>query len=148
MWKFRSMRPDAEQLLEQVQEQAARDDAGNAVMFKMKQDPRVTRSGRILRMWSLDELPQLFNVLTGDMSLVGPRPPLPREVASYESVVTRKFLVKPGITGPWQVSGRSSLSWEESVRLDLGYVENWSMTMDLQILFRTIKVVLKRDGAY
>lgn len=147
MIKFRSMRTDAEQVLEELKRQAGQD-AGNDVMFKMKDDPRVTRVGRILRATSIDELPQLFNVLRGDMSLVGPRPPLPREVEAYEQHVRRKFLVKPGITGLWQVSGRSSLSWEESVRLDLYYVENWSLTGDLQILFRTFKAVLKRDGAY
>lgn len=147
MMKFRSMRTDAEAVLEQLKDQAGQD-AGNGVLFKMKNDPRVTRVGRVLRATSIDELPQLFNVLRGDMSLVGPRPPLPREVEAYEQDVRRKFLVKPGITGLWQVSGRSSLSWEESVRLDLYYVENWSLTGDLQILFRTVKAVLKRDGAY
>lgn len=147
MMKFRSMRTDAEAVLEQLKGQAGQD-AGNGVLFKMKNDPRVTRVGRVLRATSIDELPQLFNVLRGDMSLVGPRPPLPREVEAYEQDVRRKFLVKPGITGLWQVSGRSSLSWEESVRLDLYYVENWSLTGDLQILFRTVKAVLKRDGAY
>lgn len=147
MMKFRSMRTDAEAVLEQLKDQAGQD-AGNGVLFKMKNDPRVTRVGRVLRATSIDELPQLFNVLRGDMSLVGPRPPLPREVEAYEKDVRRKFLVKPGITGLWQVSGRSSLSWEESVRLDLYYVENWSLTGDLQILFRTVKAVLKRDGAY
>jgi len=101
-----------------------------------------------LRKFSVDELPQLFNVLCGDMSLVGPRPPLEREVEQYEAQVRRRFLVKPGITGLWQVNGRSRLSWEESVRLDLYYVENWSLVGDLRILFRTVKVVLHRDGAY
>lgn len=147
MIKFRSMRTDAEKVLAELKK-ASGQDAGNGVMFKMKDDPRVTKIGRILRATSIDELPQLFNVIKGDMSLVGPRPPLPREVEAYEKDVHRKFLVKPGITGLWQVSGRSSLSWEESVRLDLYYVENWSLTGDLQILFRTFKAVLKRDGAY
>lgn len=147
MIKFRSMRTDAEKVLAELKKTSGQD-AGNDVMFKMKDDPRVTRIGRILRATSIDELPQLFNVIKGDMSLVGPRPPLPREVEAYEKDVHRKFLVKPGITGLWQVSGRSSLSWEESVRLDLYYVENWSLTGDLQILFRTFKAVLKRDGAY
>lgn len=123
-------------------------DAGNSVMFKMKNDPRVTKVGKFLRRYSLDELPQLFNVLNGTMSLVGPRPPLLREVKTYEKHVYRKFLVKPGITGLWQVNGRSNLSWEDSVRLDLYYVENWSMMGDLQILFRTFKAVVGRDGAY
>ncbi|MFC7579881.1 sugar transferase [Schaalia naturae] len=148
MWKFRSMRPDAEQVLARLKNELEERDAGNVVMFKMRDDPRVTRVGRFLRASSIDELPQLFNVLGGSMSLVGPRPPLPREVETYEARVTRKFLVKPGITGLWQVNGRSALSWEESVRLDLSYAENWSMMLDIQILFRTAKVVLRRDGAY
>jgi lipopolysaccharide/colanic/teichoic acid biosynthesis glycosyltransferase len=121
---------------------------GNEVMFKMKNDPRVTPVGGFLRRFSLDELPQLFNVLAGSMSLVGPRPPLDREVAIYEHHVHRRFLVKPGITGLWQVSGRSNLSWEDTVRLDLYYVENWSITGDLMILWRTARAVLARDGAY
>lgn len=147
MFKFRSMRTDAEDVLARIRAEAAQD-AGNDVLFKMKDDPRVTRVGRVLRKLSLDELPQLVNVLRGDMSLVGPRPPLPREVQGYEAEVMRKFLVKPGITGLWQVSGRSSLSWEQSVRLDLYYVENWSLTADFQILVRTVKAVLSRSGAY
>jgi len=148
MWKFRSMRTDAERVLEHLRREQGLQDAGNEILFKMKDDPRVTRVGRVIRALSLDELPQLINVLVGDMSLVGPRPPLPREVSSYEADVMRKFMVKPGITGLWQVSGRSELSWEESVRLDLYYVENWSLTEDIRILFRTVKVVLARDGAY
>lgn len=147
MLKFRSMRVDAEQILAKLrQEQQA--DAGNTVMFKMKDDPRITKVGRFLRRYSLDELPQLFNVLNGTMSLIGPRPPLLREVKTYEKHVYRKFLVKPGITGLWQVNGRSNLSWEDSVRLDLYYVENWSMMGDIQILFRTFKAVVGSDGAY
>lgn len=145
MLKFRSMIINADQ---QVKALASQTDAGNTVMFKMKHDPRVTRVGRVLRRFSLDELPQLINVLKGNMSLVGPRPPLPREVENFDSTVLRKFLVKPGITGLWQVSGRSDLSWEETVRLDLYYVENWSLIVDLQILFRTVKAVFARDGAY
>ena len=121
---------------------------GNIVMFKMRDDPRITPIGRVLRRYSLDELPQLFNVLVGSMSLVGPRPPLDREVAVYENHVHRRFLVKPGITGLWQVSGRSSLSWEDTVRLDLYYVENWSITGDVVILWRTAKAVVGRDGAF
>lgn len=146
MLKFRSMVIDAEARLAELQ--AAQRDAGNAVMFKMKDDPRVTPIGRFIRRFSLDELPQLFNVLGGSMSLVGPRPPLPRETDVYDSHVHRRFLVKPGITGLWQVSGRSNLSWEDTVRLDLYYVENWSMTGDLVILWRTAKAVLGSDGAY
>jgi exopolysaccharide biosynthesis polyprenyl glycosylphosphotransferase len=146
MLKFRSMVFDAEQRLTtlEVMERAE----GNTVMFKMKNDPRVTPIGGFLRRFSIDELPQLFNVLGGSMSLVGPRPPLEREVAIYEHHVHRRFLVKPGITGLWQVSGRSNLSWEDTVRLDLYYVENWSITGDLTILWRTARAVLARDGAY
>lgn len=146
MWKFRSMRRDAEQVLAQL-DAADRMDPGS-VLFKMKDDPRVTRVGRFIRRYSIDELPQVFNVLMGSMSLVGPRPSLAREVAQYEHHVHRRFLVKPGITGLWQVSGRSDLPWDEAVRLDLYYVENWSMTADLVILWRTAQVVLRGSGAY
>src|SRR5690606_20498976 len=121
---------------------------GNGVLFKIKNDPRITRVGRFLRRYSIDELPQLWNVFKGDMSLVGPRPPLASEVAAYEKWVHRRLLVKPGITGLWQVSGRSDLSWDDSVRLDLYYVENWSLTTDLVILWRTLRAVLAKDGAY
>jgi exopolysaccharide biosynthesis polyprenyl glycosylphosphotransferase len=144
MLKFRSMVVDAEARLAALQ---AKRDAGNTVMFKMKDDPRVTPIGRVLRRYSLDELPQLFNVLLGSMSLVGPRPPLPREVQEYDHHVNRRFLVKPGITGLWQVSGRSALNWEDTVRLDLYYVENWSLTGDLVILWRTARAVVG-EGAY
>ncbi len=146
MLKFRSMVVDAEVKLDALQSQTRVE--GNAVMFKMKNDPRVTPIGRFLRRFSLDELPQLMNVFFGNMSLVGPRPPLEREVNEYEHHVHRRFLVKPGITGLWQVSGRSNLSWEDTVRLDLYYVENWSITGDLVILWRTAKAVVGRDGAY
>ncbi|QIS39205.1 sugar transferase [Clavibacter capsici] len=146
MLKFRTMGTDAESRLRELQEEAR--DAGNSVLFKMKDDPRVTPVGRFLRRYSLDELMQLVNVLNGSMSLVGPRPPLAREVEAYESKVHRRFLVKPGITGLWQVSGRSNLSWEDSVRLDLYYVENWSIVGDLVILWKTARAVLRREGAY
>lgn len=146
MLKFRSMVVDAEQRLGELSELTRSE--GNAVMFKMKNDPRVTPVGGFLRRYSLDELPQLFNVLGGSMSLVGPRPPLDSEVAIYENHVHRRFLVKPGITGLWQVSGRSDLSWEDTVRLDLYYVENWSITGDLLILWRTFRAVVAREGAY
>jgi exopolysaccharide biosynthesis polyprenyl glycosylphosphotransferase len=146
MLKFRSMVTDAEAQLAKLQNETRLE--GNAVLFKMRDDPRVTPVGRFLRRFSLDELPQLFNVFGGSMSLVGPRPPLEREVEQYEKHVHRRFLVKPGITGLWQVSGRSNLSWEDTVRLDLYYVENWSMTGDLVILWRTAKAVLAREGAY
>ena len=146
MLKFRSMVTDAEDRLSDLLEQERAE--GNAILFKMKDDPRVTPFGRILRRYSLDELPQLINVFRGEMSLVGPRPPVQREVELYEKHVNRRFLVKPGVTGLWQVSGRSNLSWEDSVRLDLYYVENWSMTADILILFRTLRAVVARDGAY
>ncbi|QEW04755.1 sugar transferase [Microbacterium lushaniae] len=140
MLKFRSMVPNAEELLEQLAD--GKRDAGNEVMFKMKNDPRITPVGRVMRKFSLDELPQLFNVIGGSMSLVGPRPPLPKEVAQYADHVHRRFLAKPGITGLWQVSGRSSLSWEDSVRLDLSYVENWSLMGDVVILLKTGRAAL------
>lgn len=146
MLKFRSMRDDAEDILAQL-DVADRLDPGN-ILFKMKDDPRVTGVGKFLRRYSIDELPQLFNVLRGDMSLVGPRPSLAREVENYENHVHRRFMVKPGITGLWQVSGRSDLAWEEAVRLDLYYVENWSLTADLAILARTGRAVLRGSGAY
>jgi lipopolysaccharide/colanic/teichoic acid biosynthesis glycosyltransferase len=120
----------------------------DGVLFKIRHDPRITPLGRWLRRHSLDELPQLINVLAGQMSLVGPRPPLPAEVAQYGDDVRRRLVVKPGLTGLWQVSGRSDLSWEESVRLDLRYVENWSLALDLQILWRTVFAVAKSSGAY
>jgi lipopolysaccharide/colanic/teichoic acid biosynthesis glycosyltransferase len=114
----------------------------------MRKDPRVTWVGSFLRKYSLDELPQLINVLTGDMSLVGPRPHVTREVEQYGPDMHRRLLVKPGITGLWQVSGRSDLSWEETVELDVRYVENWSLGLDLAILWRTIRAVLRSAGAY
>ena len=146
MVKFRSMVSDAEDKLSLIQ--GSLRDAGNDVLTKSKSDPRVTRSGAFLRRWSIDELPQLFNVLAGEMSLVGPRPPLASEVNQYDGVAHLRLAAVPGITGLWQVSGRSDLSWEESVRLDLEYVENWSPLVDVIILFRTIPAVLKRTGAY
>ena len=117
-------------------------------LFKIRQDPRITRVGARLRRFSLDELPQLINVVKGEMSLVGPRPPLPREVDTYPDDVRRRLLVRPGLTGLWQVSGRSDLSWEETVRLDLYYVENWSPLLDLTILWRTVSAVTSARGAY
>ncbi|HEU5008798.1 MAG TPA: sugar transferase [Jatrophihabitantaceae bacterium] len=123
-------------------------DVPTGPLFKVRNDPRVTRIGRVLRRCSLDELPQLWNVLTGTMSIVGPRPALPEEVARYEPHVYGRLLVKPGITGLWQVSGRSDLSWDESVRLDLYYARNWSFALDAQILLRTVVAVLSGRGAY
>jgi exopolysaccharide biosynthesis polyprenyl glycosylphosphotransferase len=144
MVKFRSMVTTAETDLATLVEK----NQGNGLLFKLKDDPRVTGVGRVIRKYSLDEFPQLWNVLIGEMSLVGPRPPLPREVESYESHVRRRLYIKPGLTGMWQVNGRSDLSWDESVRLDLYYVENWSLTGDLMIVWRTVKVLLKPVGAY
>jgi exopolysaccharide biosynthesis polyprenyl glycosylphosphotransferase len=142
--KFRTMVVDAEARLAELRAQNEND----GVLFKMRKDPRITRIGGTLRKLSLDELPQLFNVLIGEMSLVGPRPPLPDEAAQYAAHVRRRLVVKPGITGLWQVSGRSDLSWDESVRLDLRYVENWSLALDLQILWKTIAALLWSSGAY
>ncbi|MEO3812092.1 sugar transferase [Sphaerisporangium sp. B11E5] len=140
--KFRTMRVDAER--HRVGLVSDRD----GVLFKIRDDPRVTPLGAWLRRLSLDELPQLVNVLSGHMSLVGPRPPLPEEVAGYGDDVRRRLVVRPGMTGLWQVNGRSDLSWEESVRLDLRYVENWSLTLDLQILWKTWSAVARGSGAY
>ena len=144
MWKLRSMYTDADRRKQELTEQ----NDGNGVLFKMRDDPRVTPVGKILRRYSLDELPQLLNVVRGDMSLVGPRPPLGEEVARYEDATHRRLRVRPGLTGLWQVSGRSDLSWEESVRLDLRYVDNWSVAMDMMILWKTTRAVLRGSGAY
>lgn len=143
MIKFRSMVVGAEDMLAELQA-----DSGNEVMFKMRDDPRVTRVGRFIRRTSIDELPQLLNVVKGDMSLVGPRPPLVAEVSGYGNDARRRLLVRPGITGLWQISGRSNLDWEETVRLDLYYVENWSLVGDLVILWRTLRAVISSEGAY
>ncbi|MGB2570182.1 sugar transferase [Micromonospora citrea] len=142
--KFRTMVINADALLAEL---VARNET-DGLMFKMRDDPRVTRVGRLLRKYSLDELPQLVNVLLGQMSLVGPRPPLPSEVARYDGDVARRLLVKPGMTGLWQVSGRSDLSWEDGIRLDLYYVENWSLAADLTILWKTFGAVVRGRGAY
>ncbi|WP_226366702.1 sugar transferase [Pseudonocardia sp. ICBG162] len=142
MLKFRSMCVGAEAL------RTALTSDGDGPLFKVRGDPRVTRVGAFLRRYSLDELPQLLNVLGGSMSLVGPRPPLPHEVATYADDARRRLLVKPGMTGLWQVSGRSTLTWEESVRLDLRYVENWTPALDLLILWKTLGAVLSGRGAY
>jgi len=144
LFKFRTMVVDAEQRkleLEKLNE-------GAGVLFKMRKDPRVTKVGAILRRWSLDELPQLLNVLLGDMSLVGPRPALPKEVANYGDHMRRRLVVRPGLSGLWQVSGRSGLSWEEAMRLDLRYVDNWSIVLDMQILWKTFSAVIHGSGAY
>lgn len=144
MHKFRSMGVNAEEELQRLTSL----NQGSGPLFKLRQDPRVTKVGEWMRRHSLDELPQFFNVLKGQMSLVGPRPPLPSEVANYDSSAYRRLYIKPGVTGLWQVSGRSDLSWQESVRLDLYYVENWSLTGDLMIMWRTFRVMLAPEGAY
>jgi exopolysaccharide biosynthesis polyprenyl glycosylphosphotransferase len=145
MLKFRTMVVDAEARRAEL---VGQNERAEGLLFKIRADPRVTPFGRLLRKLSLDELPQLVNVLSGSMSLVGPRPPLPEEVALYEDDVRRRLLVKPGLTGLWQISGRSDLTWDESVRLDLRYVENWSLTLDLMILWKTAFAVVRSAGAY
>jgi exopolysaccharide biosynthesis polyprenyl glycosylphosphotransferase len=144
MLKFRSMVVDAESQLAALGSQ----DEGAGVLFKIRGDPRITRCGRWMRKYSLDELPQFWNVLMGDMSLVGPRPPLSREVSAYEQHTHRRLLIKPGITGLWQINGRSDLPWDEAVRLDLYYVENWSLAGDLMIMWRTFRAMTRPSGAY
>jgi exopolysaccharide biosynthesis polyprenyl glycosylphosphotransferase len=144
LYKFRTMVVEAEQqkaLLETHNE-------GAGVLFKIRDDPRITKTGAALRRWSLDELPQLINVLLGQMSLVGPRPALPEEAAKYGDYVRRRLAVRPGMTGLWQIHGRSDLPWEEAVRLDLRYVENWSLALDLLILWKTWPAVARGHGAY
>ncbi len=144
IYKFRTMVVDAEQRRMQL----LVSNESDGVLFKLRRDPRVTAVGAHLRRWSVDELPQLFNVFLGQMSLVGPRPALPDEAAKYADHVSRRLVVKPGLTGLWQVNGRSDLSWDESVRLDLRYVENWSFALDLHIMWKTISALVRRSGAY
>ncbi|ESU46381.1 undecaprenyl-phosphate galactose phosphotransferase [Streptomyces sp. HCCB10043] len=144
MWKFRTMVADAEQLKAQL----AVVNEVDGPLFKMRSDPRVTPVGRMLRRTSIDELPQLLNVLLGHMSLVGPRPPLPEEASRYDEREHRRLAVKPGLTGLWQVSGRSDLSWQETVSLDLWYVDNWSVAADMGLLARTVRAVTDGRGAY
>ena len=145
MYKFRSMVTNAEELKKKLAEENGQSDR---FIFKMKDDPRITKIGHFIRKTSLDEFPQFFNVLKGDMSLVGPRPALPDEVARYGSLYSTRLLVKPGITGPWQVSGRSDLSQEQSEYLDVSYIENWSIAGDLAILAKTVLVVFRGTGSY
>ena len=145
IYKFRTMVVNAEALLSEFREE---NESVGGVLFKIRRDPRITAIGAKLRKSSLDELPQLINVLKGEMSLVGPRPALPEEAAKYADHVRRRLVVKPGLTGMWQVNGRSELSWDESVRMDLRYVENWSFALDMQILWKTISVMLHGSGAY
>lgn len=144
IWKFRSMRVDADRMLAEL----AAHNEHDGPLFKMREDPRLTKIGATIRKYSLDELPQLFNVVLGTMSLVGPRPPLQTEVDQYAQHVHRRLLVKPGMTGLWQVSGRADLEWDEAVRLDLYYVENWSVALDLMILWKTLFAVVRGSGAY
>ncbi|MFF9769333.1 exopolysaccharide biosynthesis polyprenyl glycosylphosphotransferase [Streptomyces sp. NPDC014636] len=144
MWKFRTMVVGADRMMSGLEEANESD----GLMFKVRRDPRVTPLGRLLRRHSLDELPQLLNVLAGNMSLVGPRPPLPEEVARYDEVERRRLNVKPGLTGLWQVSGRSDLSWHETVSLDLRYVDNWSCAWDMSVMAQTVRAVLDGRGAY
>ncbi len=142
--KFRTMVPDAELRKEALLAL----DEGDGLLFKLREDPRITTIGSWLRRWSLDELPQLFNVVLGEMSLVGPRPPLPVEAVLYSEDLYRRLAVKPGMTGLWQINGRSDLSHEDAVRLDLRYVENWTLALDLQILWKTCAAVANGRGAY
>ncbi|MEV7398706.1 exopolysaccharide biosynthesis polyprenyl glycosylphosphotransferase [Aeromicrobium sp. NPDC092404] len=144
IYKFRTMVVDAETRLDALRDR----NEGAGPLFKLRHDPRITRFGRFLRKTSLDELPQLINVVKGDMSLVGPRPALPSETSLYSEWVWRRLHVKPGMTGLWQVSGRSALSWEESIRMDLQYVNNWNLRLDIAIIARTFRAVLARDGAH
>jgi lipopolysaccharide/colanic/teichoic acid biosynthesis glycosyltransferase len=144
MLKFRTMYLGADAMVESLREEHGVSD----LMFKLQKDPRTTRIGRLLRRYSLDELPQLINVVRGDMSLVGPRPPLPEEVTRYEDWQFDRLEVPPGITGLWQVSGRSDLSFDDCVRLDLFYIENWSLAYDLYILAKTIPSLVSQRGAY
>ena len=143
MWKFRSMVKDAEKMKASLMDE----NEVKGPMFKMKDDPRVTKIGRFIRKHSIDELPQFLNVLLGDMSVVGPRPPLPDEVAEYDEWAMQRLAVKPGLTGPWQVGGRSEVDFDDMVRLDLGYIARRSVAMDLKIILQTIAVVFTGKGA-
>lgn len=145
MIKFRSMVVNADKMKAELAEESGQK---GRFIFKMKNDPRITPVGKFIRKFSIDEFPQFLNVLRGDMSVVGPRPPLPEEVAQYNQTYATRMLVKPGITGPWQVSGRSNLSKEESESLDVSYVQNWSMLGDIVLLFRTVGAVVTHKGAY
>jgi exopolysaccharide biosynthesis polyprenyl glycosylphosphotransferase len=145
IYKFRSMRLNADQELQKLLKQQHTE---GTPLFKIDEDPRITRIGKFLRKYSIDELPQLWNVLRGDMSLIGPRPPLPTEVLQYDARAHRRLNARPGITGLWQVSGRSELTWEQSIRLDLYYVENWSLIQDFMILVKTVRELVRPHGAY
>ena len=144
IWKFRTMQVNADAELATL---LAQQGTSDKPLFKVADDPRITRVGQLLRRTSLDEIPQLLNVLEGTMSLVGPRPQVPAEVELYDDTASRRLLTKPGMTGLWQVNGRSSLTWEEALRFDLFYVENWTLSMDIRVLFRTLRVVIAREGS-
>jgi exopolysaccharide biosynthesis polyprenyl glycosylphosphotransferase len=144
VYKFRTMHEGSHEQRAKIMAETNKDPR----LAKDPQDPRVTKPGLFLRRWSIDEIPQIINVIKGEMSLVGPRPPLAEEVTKYEKSETRRLLVKPGLTGLWQVSGRSELDWEDAVRLDLYYVENWSLTLDILIIIRTAAAVWRGEGAY
>lgn len=145
MYKFRSMRIDADKMDAAVAAQAG---VELGTTFKLKEDPRVTKIGHFIRKTSIDEIPQFFNVFKGDMSMVGPRPQRQYEVDQYSSLYSTRLLVKPGITGPWQISGRSDLSQEQSEFADVSYIQNWSITGDIAILFKTVAAVFKGTGSY
>lgn len=144
MYKFRTMVVDADRMLEKLKEENEAD----GLLFKIKKDPRITRAGRLLRRLSIDEVPQIINVLKGELSLIGPRPPLPEEVREYKKWHRKRMNVKQGITGLWQVAGRSELGFEEGIKLDLYYIQNWSIGMDIKILLKTIPAIISRRGAY
>ncbi|MNR82118.1 putative sugar transferase EpsL [compost metagenome] len=145
MYKFRSMVVDAESQLDALK---AKNEVEGGVTFKIVNDPRMTRIGRMLRKTSLDEFPQLFNVIRGEMSLVGPRPPLPKEVVLYSAEQKQRLAVVPGCTGLWQVSGRSTTTFNRMIELDLDYIENWSLRRDLLIVLKTVRVILRMEGSY
>ena len=144
MYKFRTMIVDADKMLDKLKEENEAD----GLLFKIKKDPRITRAGKFLRRFSIDELPQIINVLKGELSLIGPRPPLPVEVGEYKKWHRKRLNVKQGITGLWQVAGRSELGFEEGIKLDLYYIQNWSIGMDIKILLKTIPAIISRRGAY
>lgn len=144
MFKFRSMVTNADELLEKLKQQ----NEIKGAMFKMKNDPRITTVGRFIRKYSLDELPQLLNVVGGSMSIVGPRPPLPYEVEQYTEYDKQRLMVKPGATGMWQVGGRNALNFDQMVELDLTYINERSIWLDLKIMFETVKVMIKPNAAY
>jgi lipopolysaccharide/colanic/teichoic acid biosynthesis glycosyltransferase len=144
VWKFRTMITNAEDRRPELEHLSE----GPGLLFKLKEDPRITRAGKLLRRYSLDELPQLFNVLRGEMSLVGPRPALVSEAEQYDDWVANRLKIKPGMTGLWQVSGRTETSFSDYIRFDLFYIQNWSLSLDLWILWRTLRAVMEGEGAH